>query len=136
MPTLIAAPTKIEAAGNKPKIIREHVGRVNSSTSALSVARMTSPAGWVEPGQTPEFEEYTLVLSGMLRVTTKPARSTCRRDRRSSRMQANGCATRRLRAPITLRSVFLLFRPLPCTATRSSSIRGCFLLPCRRSTID
>ena len=71
MPTLIPTPTKIEAAGNKPKIIREHIGRVNSSTSAISVAHMTSPAGWVEPGQTPEFDEYTLVLSGMLRVTHK-----------------------------------------------------------------
>lgn len=71
MPTLIAKPTRIEAAGNKPKIIQEHVGRVNSKTEAISVARMSSPAGWVEPGQTPEFDEYTLVLSGMLRVEHK-----------------------------------------------------------------
>ena len=71
MPTLIPAPTKIEAAGNKPKIIREHVGRVNSSTSVVSVAHMTSPPGWIEPGQTPEFDEYTLVLSGTVRVTHK-----------------------------------------------------------------
>lgn len=71
MPTLIAAATRIEAAGNKPKIIQEHIGRVNSKTQALSVARMSSPAGWVEPGQTPEFDEYTLVLSGMLRVEHK-----------------------------------------------------------------
>jgi mannose-6-phosphate isomerase-like protein (cupin superfamily) len=69
MPTLIAAPTRIEAAGNKPKIIQEFVGRVNSKTEPLSVAHMTSPAGWVEPGQTPEFDEYTIVLKGMLRVT-------------------------------------------------------------------
>ena len=68
MPTLIATATRIEAAGNKPKIIQEHIGRVNSKTQALSVARMSSPAGWVEPGQTPEFDEYTLVLSGILRV--------------------------------------------------------------------
>lgn len=68
MPTLIAAATRIEAAGNKPKIIQEYIGRVNSKTQALSVARMSSPAGWVEPGQTPEFDEYTLVLSGILRV--------------------------------------------------------------------
>lgn len=68
MPTLIAKPTRIEAAGSKPKIIQEHVGRVNSKTDAVSVARMSSPAGWVEPGQKPEFDEYTLVLSGMLRV--------------------------------------------------------------------
>ncbi len=71
VPTLIAQPTRIEAAGNKPKIIEEFVGRVNSKTQAVSVARMQSPAGWVEPGQTPEFEEYTVVLKGMLRVTHK-----------------------------------------------------------------
>jgi mannose-6-phosphate isomerase-like protein (cupin superfamily) len=71
MPTLIAKPTIIEAAGNKPKRIEEFVGRVNSKTAALSVARMTSPSGWVEPGQTPEFDEYTLVLRGALRVTSR-----------------------------------------------------------------
>jgi quercetin dioxygenase-like cupin family protein len=71
VPTLISKPTRIEAAGNKPKIIQEFVGRVNSQATALSVARMQSPAGWVEPGQTPEFEEYTVVLKGMLRVTHK-----------------------------------------------------------------
>lgn len=68
MPTLIASPTRIEAAGNKPKIIQEHIGRVNTQTKSVSVARMSSPAGWVEPGQTPQFDEYTVVLSGMLRV--------------------------------------------------------------------
>jgi mannose-6-phosphate isomerase-like protein (cupin superfamily) len=68
MPTLIAAPTQITAAGNKPKLIREYVGRVNSQTSAVSVAHMQSPSGWVEPGQQPEFDEYTVVLKGMLRV--------------------------------------------------------------------
>lgn len=66
----IAAPTIIAPAGNKPKQIAEYVGRVNSSTSALSVAHMKSPPGWVEPGQTPEFDEYTLVLKGSLRVET------------------------------------------------------------------
>jgi mannose-6-phosphate isomerase-like protein (cupin superfamily) len=71
MPIHIAAPTIIQAAGNKPKIIEEFIGRVNSKTEALSVARMTSPSGWLEPGQTPEFDEYTVVLRGMLRVTTK-----------------------------------------------------------------
>jgi len=68
MPTLIAQPTRIESAGNKPKIIEEYVGRVNSSTEAVSVARMRSPEGWQEPGQTPEFDEYTVVLQGTLRV--------------------------------------------------------------------
>jgi ethanolamine utilization protein EutQ len=71
MPTLIEKPTRIEAAGTKPKIIEELVGRVNSKTEALSVAHMRSPAGWLEPGQTPEFDEYTIVLEGALRVTHK-----------------------------------------------------------------
>ena len=70
MPTLIQSPTIVKAAGNKPKLIEEYVGRVNSKDARASVARMRSPAGWVEPGQTPEFEEYTLVLSGCLRVTS------------------------------------------------------------------
>jgi len=68
---VIQHPSIIEAAGNKPKIIEEFIGRVNSKTDALSIARMTSPSGWVEPGQQPEFDEYTLVLKGMLRVTTR-----------------------------------------------------------------
>jgi ethanolamine utilization protein EutQ len=68
MPTLISQPTRIQSAGNKPKVIEEFVGRVNSKTHALSVARMRSPEGWVEPGQTPEFDEYTVVLNGVLRV--------------------------------------------------------------------
>ena len=71
MPIKIEKPTVIEAAGNKPKIIEEFIGRVNSGTKDLSVAKMKSPGGWVEPGQTPEFDEYTVVLKGMLRVTTK-----------------------------------------------------------------
>lgn len=71
MPTHIAKPTVIEAAGNKPKRIEEYVGRVNSKTAAVSVARMKSPSGWVEPGQTPDFDEYTVVLKGSLRVTSK-----------------------------------------------------------------
>lgn len=68
MPTLITSPTRITAAGNKPKLIDEYIGRVNSKTAAASVAHMRSPAGWVEPGQTPEFDEFTVVLKGMLRV--------------------------------------------------------------------
>ena len=68
MPRKIDAPTRIEAAGNKPKLIDEYVGRVNSGDGALSVAHMRSPGGWVEPGQRPEFDEYTIVLRGMLRV--------------------------------------------------------------------
>lgn len=61
----------IKAAGNKPKRIEEFIGRVNSKTGEVSIARMKSPGGWREPGQTPEFNEYTLVLKGMLRVSTK-----------------------------------------------------------------
>ena len=68
MPTHIPSPSRITAAGNKPKLIDEYIGRVNSKTEALSVAHMRSPGGWVEPGQTPEFEEFTLVLKGALRV--------------------------------------------------------------------
>jgi mannose-6-phosphate isomerase-like protein (cupin superfamily) len=70
MPTLITGPAIVQAAGNKPKIIEEFIGRVNSRTDTLSVARMRSPGGWVEPGQTPEFDEYTLVLRGRLRVAS------------------------------------------------------------------
>lgn len=71
MPILISQPTRIQAAGNKPKLIDEFVGRVNSKTSAASVAHMRSPHGWVEPGQTPEFDEFTIVLKGRLRVEHK-----------------------------------------------------------------
>lgn len=70
MPTFIPAPSVIEAAGNKPKRIEEYIGRVNSDTEQISVARMQSPEGWVEPGQTPDFDEYTVVLAGTLRVTS------------------------------------------------------------------
>jgi quercetin dioxygenase-like cupin family protein len=68
MATLIGKPTRIEAAGTPPKLIEEFVGRVNTKTETLSIARMKSPAGWIEPGQTPEFDEYTLVLAGTLHV--------------------------------------------------------------------
>lgn len=71
MPRLIDAPTIIQAAGNKPKRIEEFVGRVNSQHDAVSVARMTSPPGWEEPGQRPEFEEITVVLRGMVRVESE-----------------------------------------------------------------
>ena len=71
MPHHIAKPTRVEAAGVPPKTIEEFIGRVNSGTTAVSIARMRSPEGWSEPAQTPEFDEYTLVLHGMLRVTHK-----------------------------------------------------------------
>jgi quercetin dioxygenase-like cupin family protein len=71
MTQLIASPKIIQAAGNQPKTIEEFIGRVNSGTSAVSIARMKSPPGWIEPGQTPEFEEYSIVLRGRLRVQTR-----------------------------------------------------------------
>jgi mannose-6-phosphate isomerase-like protein (cupin superfamily) len=71
MATFIKGPTKIEAAGHPPKLIEEFIGRVNSQTSALSIARMKSPSGWTEPAQTPEFDEYTVVLRGSLHVQLK-----------------------------------------------------------------
>lgn len=67
----ITSPSRIESAGNKPKIIEEFVGRVNSGTDAVSIAVMNSPGGWIEPAQRPEFAEYTIVLEGMLRVETE-----------------------------------------------------------------
>ncbi|MGB6677157.1 MAG: AraC family ligand binding domain-containing protein [Terriglobales bacterium] len=71
MPILIAQPTRISAAGTKPKLIDEYIGRVNTKTDGASVAHMRSPQGWEEPGQTPEFDEFTLVLKGMVRVRHK-----------------------------------------------------------------
>jgi mannose-6-phosphate isomerase-like protein (cupin superfamily) len=71
MAQFIDQPIVIEAVGNKPKIIEEYIGTVNSDTKELSIARMRSPSGWLEPGQKPEFSEYLIVLKGMLHVTTK-----------------------------------------------------------------
>lgn len=68
MPQLISQPTRIAPAGNKPKLIDEYIGRVNSQTEAISIAQMQSPSGWMEPGQRPEFDEFTLVLKGTLCV--------------------------------------------------------------------
>ena len=68
MPRHIETPTVVEAAGNKPKQIQEFIGRVNSGHDAVSVARMVSPGGWVEPGQRPDFDEMTIVLKGLVRV--------------------------------------------------------------------
>ena len=71
MAKFISAPTVIPAAGQPPKIIEEFFGQVNSATSQVSIAKMSSPSGWREPGQTPEFDEYTIVLSGELQVETR-----------------------------------------------------------------
>jgi mannose-6-phosphate isomerase-like protein (cupin superfamily) len=69
MPELISGPTRVQSAGNLPKLIDEYVGRLNTAEGGLSIAHMRSPGGWVEPGQTPEFDEYTVVLAGLVRVT-------------------------------------------------------------------
>jgi mannose-6-phosphate isomerase-like protein (cupin superfamily) len=71
MAQIIKAPKRIQAAGEPPKSIEEFFGRVNSNTSAVSIARMKSPSGWKEPGQTPQFDEYTVVLRGQLQVETR-----------------------------------------------------------------
>ena len=71
IPVLLSKPARVTAAGNKTKLIDEYIGRVNSETTEVSVAHMRSPGGWIEPGQTPDFEEYTLVLKGVLRVEYK-----------------------------------------------------------------
>jgi ethanolamine utilization protein EutQ (cupin superfamily) len=71
MITKIQSPTLIESAGNKPKIIEEYVGQVTSGTARISIAKMQSPAGWQEPGQTPDFDEYTVVIAGTLRIETR-----------------------------------------------------------------
>jgi mannose-6-phosphate isomerase-like protein (cupin superfamily) len=68
MPTLVSKPTRIQSAGNKPKLIDEYIGRVNSQTNSASIAHMRSPGGWREPGQTPQFDEFTIVLKGTLHV--------------------------------------------------------------------
>ena len=67
----ISSPSIIESAGNKPKVIKEYIGRVNSSTDSISIAKMSSPPGWEEPGQKPQFDEYTLVLNGTLKVESR-----------------------------------------------------------------
>jgi quercetin dioxygenase-like cupin family protein len=76
MPRLISSPSRIEAAGNKPKLIDEYVGRVNTGHQTVSVAHMRSPSGWVEPGQRPDFEEFTLVLKGALTVESEDGTHT------------------------------------------------------------
>ena len=67
----ISSPSIIESAGNKPKVIEEYVGRVNSGTNSISIAKMSSPSGWKEPGQKPQFDEYTIVLRGTLKVESR-----------------------------------------------------------------
>ena len=120
MPELIGTPSRVEAAGTKPKLIDEFVGRVNTGEERLSVARMNSPQGWVEPGQRPDFDEWTLVLDGTL--TVEHEAGVGRRPRRAGRSSseaANGCATRRPTPvePSTSPSACRPSRRTRCTAT-------------------
>ncbi len=71
MPQIIKQPTRIQAHGKLPKTIEEFIGRANSQTPAVSIARMVSPSGWNEPGQTPDFDEFTVVLRGQVQVETR-----------------------------------------------------------------
>jgi hypothetical protein len=93
MPTQINAPTVIHAAGNKPKVIEEFIGQVNSGTKGLSIARMKSPSGWTEPGQTPEFDEYTVVLRGVLHVTSHSGTVEVAAGQAIMLIMENGCST-------------------------------------------
>jgi quercetin dioxygenase-like cupin family protein len=102
MPTFIQQPSIVQAAGNKPKIIEEYIGRVNSKTEGVSIARMKSPSGWVEPGQTPEFDEYTVVLRGTLRVTTQSG--TRRRAAKGRSTSRSACRPSRWTRFIAMRN--------------------------------
>ena len=118
MPELIESPSRVEAAGTKPKLIDEYAGRVNNGETRVSVAHMRSPAGWVEPGQRPEFDEYTLVLGGALRRRARRRRRWRSSPARPcSRAPASGSATRRPRAPSTSRSACRRSPPTPSIAT-------------------
>ena len=120
MPKLIPAPTRIAAAGTKPKIIEEFIGRVNSSEDRVSIAHMRSPGGWVEPGQTPEFDEYTVVLRGQLRVTHRSGAINVERgagDHRPRRRVGPGTAAPRPKGPSTSRFACPPSHRKPSTAT-------------------
>ena len=123
MAKFISAPTVIPAAGQPPKIIEEFFGRVNSRTSTVSIAKMTSPSGWREPGQTPEFGEYTVVLRGELQVET---RSAIHKVAAGQAILVNAGEWVRYstpgepRAPSTLPFACRRFRRRRCTATNSS----------------
>ena len=106
MPELIGEPTQVVAAGEPPKLIEEYVGRANTGDVRLSVAHMRSPAGWAEPGQRPEFDEFTIVLYGALVVDHEGGRMTIRAGQAYMPGRANGCATaaRDPTAPSTSRS--------------------------------
>jgi hypothetical protein len=135
MPELIERPSTIEAAGTKPKLIEEYVGRVNTGEERLSVARMRSPAGWVEPGQRPEFDEWTLVLDGYLRVehdggaldvragqavlVRAGSGSATRRPRSRGRSTSRSACRRSPRTP----SIATTADPLPCELHAGHGVR-------------
>ena len=123
MPTLISSPSRVEAAGNKPKLIDEYIGRVNSKNEGVSVAHMRSPGGWQEPGQTPEFDEYTVVLRGILRVEHRGGMMDVHAGQAVLARKANGCGTAR-RTPKE-RNISLFACPLSrwrrCTGTAHES---------------
>ena len=95
MPELIEQPSRVEAAGTKPKLIDEYVGRINTGHAQLSIWRMRSPGGWIEPGPAPEFDEYTVVLSGLLRIEHRDGVLDVGGVKRSWFRAANGCVTAR-----------------------------------------
>ncbi len=127
MPTLISQPSRVTAAGNKPKLIDEYIGRVNSGHASVSVAHMRSPGGWVEPGQRPEFDECTVVLRGMLRVEYEGGAMDVHAGRRCVRRKANGSAIPRLarRARSILRSACPPSRWKRSTATSDGQAGRC-----------
>lgn len=117
MPVKIDKPSIIEAAGNKPKIIKEFFGRVNSQTEEVSIAKMESPAGWVEPGQRPEFDEYTVVLKGELNVKSEDGSViTVNAGEAIHTKKENGFNTaHRIKRLNTLQSAVLLLLPTKFT---------------------
>ena len=133
MPTLLASPTVIQAAGNKPKVIEEYAGCVNSGHAQVSVARMVSPEGWREPGQRPEFEEITVVLRGLLRVEHEGGVLDVRAGQGVvTGRQGSGFATaaRKPAAPSMWRSACRPLHRTPCTATQRSDRRAYSRIDC------
>ena len=122
MHKLIEKPAIVQAAGNKPKIIEEYVGRVNSGTDVVSIARMQSPAGWTEPAQIPEFDEYTVVLKGVLRVESETGFIDVSAGQAIHTPKGSGLGTapRTMRMPNILLSVCLRFRPIQYTDKSNS----------------
>jgi hypothetical protein len=126
MPKLIASPSRIQAAGTKPKLIDEYVGRVATETDGVSIAHMRSPQGWVEPGQTPEFDEYTIVFKGMVRVAHRSGTLEVRGGQAVMVAKANGCSTARRspKGPNTSRCACRLFQWRRFIATSGEAACG------------